>query len=524
MRLSRLIALVPRSDCACARGLSAVACWLVVWLLAMPAVAWGAGWVVQPSPLPGGPNNNDLLGVSCVAAGVCIAVGDHSKSVDAYSRASAVRWNGTRWVIQPTPHPPGRHISSLDGVSCTSVSVCTAVGENDSRAGGSTLAERWDGTRWTIQPTLNPPGGRQVGLTAVSCVSAAACTAVGGYKNRAGDFVSLAERWDGGRWAIQATPNPPGGSVTLDAVSCPSANVCTAVGYYANDLPLVERWDRAGWVIQPSPNPSVADQTNLSGVSCTSASACIVVGSNGDMTLAERWDGTRWTIQPTPNPPGGFDQLYGVSCAMASACTAVGVQEPPGDGDAPLAERWNGTRWAVQPTPIPRTEYVDGLLGVSCATTSTCTALSYAFIESWTRPTFAVSRIKTEADGTIRSSVRVPRRGSVDVLATAWKDNFAGEDSAHAAVSLKPAARRFVFARQHQRVTRQGTVTITPNQQGRLLVAHPRYRVVLRLWVSYTPDGGRDHTIGYLGLHLPGTCAKHNSVAAVKWRTVVRCN
>jgi Tol biopolymer transport system component len=134
---------------------------------------------------------------------------------------------------------------------------------------------------------------------------------------------------------------------------------------------------------------------------------------------------------------------------------------------------------------------------------------------------FTVSRIKTETDGTITFSVKVPGPGSVDVLETAWDDNLAS-----AAVLLKPAPHRFVFARAHVPAARQGTlkVTVTPNQHGRLLVADPRYRVVLRLWVSYTPDGGRYRTIGYLGLHLPGTCAKHNTVTALKWRTVVRCN
>jgi archaellum component FlaF (FlaF/FlaG flagellin family) len=137
---------------------------------------------------------------------------------------------------------------------------------------------------------------------------------------------------------------------------------------------------------------------------------------------------------------------------------------------------------------------------------------------------FTVSRIKTEADGTITFSVRVPGRGSVDVLETAWKDNLAREDPARAAVVLKPAAKRVVFAREHQRVSGRGTVTVTPSQQGSFLIAHPRYRVVLRLWVSYIPDGGRHRTIGYLGLHLPGSCANHNAVTAFKWRTVVRCN
>ena len=138
---------------------------------------------------------------------------------------------------------------------------------------------------------------------------------------------------------------------------------------------------------------------------------------------------------------------------------------------------------------------------------------------------FTVSQIKTAADGTITFSVRVPGPGSVDVLETAWKDNLARNDSA-AHVLLKPAPHRFVFARTHVRATGRGTlnVTVTPNHQGSLLVANPRYRVALRLWVSYTPDGGSYRTIGFLGLHVPGSCAKHNTVTALKWRRVVRCN
>ena len=137
------------------------------------------------------------------------------------------------------------------------------------------------------------------------------------------------------------------------------------------------------------------------------------------------------------------------------------------------------------------------------------------------RNQFTVSHVGVSADGTFTFSVQVPGPGSVDVLETAWDDNLAT-----AAVLLKPAPRRFVFSRGHVRAARRGTlaVTVIPSQRGTLLVAHSRYRVVLRLWVSYTPDGGGYRTIGFLGLHLPGTCAKHNSVAALHPRTVVRCN
>jgi hypothetical protein len=93
-------------------------------------------------------------------------------------------------------------------------------------------------------------------------------------------------------------------------------------------------------------------------------------------------------------------------------------------------------------------------------------------------------------------------------------------------VPLKPAGHRFIFARKHQRATGHGTfiVVVTPNQAGRELVSHHRHRIVLRLWVSYTPEGDRYRTIGYLGLHLPGSCTNHNNVTALKSRTIVRCN
>ena len=134
---------------------------------------------------------------------------------------------------------------------------------------------------------------------------------------------------------------------------------------------------------------------------------------------------------------------------------------------------------------------------------------------------FTVSHIHTLADGTFTFSVRVPGPGSVDVLETAWNDNLAS-----AAVLLKPAPDRFVFARKQTPTMgpRTVTVTVTPNQQGTRLVAHPRYRGVLRLWVSYTPDGGSYRTIGFYGLHLPDTCTKHDTVTGLRWRTVVRCN
>jgi hypothetical protein len=85
------------------------------------------------------------------------------------------------------------------------------------------------------------------------------------------------------------------------------------------------------------------------------------------------------------------------------------------------------------------------------------------------------------------------------VLVTAWKDNLAS-----AARLLQPALHRFVYARKHAGARRRGTVhlVVKPNRRGRRLVSRPRYRVTLRLWVTFTPTEGTQRSTGVYGLHL----------------------
>ena len=46
-------------------------------------------------------------------------------------------------------------------------------------------------------------------LAGVSCASASACTATGYYYNGS-VYPTLAERWNGTKWSIEHTPNPDG--------------------------------------------------------------------------------------------------------------------------------------------------------------------------------------------------------------------------------------------------------------------------------------------------------------------------
>jgi hypothetical protein len=346
--------------------------------LAPAAASVTAAWSVVPSSDAMAPQGR-LAGVSCVSATACVAVGRAVNRAGG-EVALAERWNGAKWEIQDVPRPAGAQITSLSAVSCTSATACTAVGYYN--AGGNTdltLVERWNGTVWAIQPSPSPAAVSY--LLGVSCTSATACTAVGAYQQIPA-LLTLAERWNGTRWAVQPTPTPAGYG-TLSAVSCASATACTAVGSSSrgslNSETVAEHWNGARWAVQPTPRPTTA--MVLSGVSCPSVTVCVAVGSStapgAEGTLAERWDGTRWAVIRTPGP-AGFDSLSGVSCTSASACTAVGYDTGvQSSTEATLAEAWNGTRWAVQHTPGPDHGQYMWLSGVSCGSAAACIAVGY---------------------------------------------------------------------------------------------------------------------------------------------------
>lgn len=271
---------------------------------------------------------------------------------------------GSAWKVEPTPNPAGATINELSAVSCTSGRACTAVGSRAASLSSPTLtlAERWNGTRWRLQHTVLPTGAASGTLFGVSCASATACTAVGtAFDKAAARNVNLAEAWNGTSWRVRAIPSPKSSTNgSLHGVSCTSRRACTAVGNYDNAagrvLAVAERWNGARWVIQPAPRPAGAASAQFSGVSCSTARACTAVGyytgTGGTRPFAEAWSGTKWHIQAVPLPRGAPGGiLAAVSCTSPRACTATGANF--GTSGPTLAERWNGTRWHVQPTPYP---------------------------------------------------------------------------------------------------------------------------------------------------------------------------
>jgi hypothetical protein len=196
----------------------------------------GTSWVVQSTANPSGATESSLLATSCASSTACTASGYYYNS-EGQRRTLAESWNGTEWSIKTTPNRTGATLNILLGVSCSASNACTAVGGDFPSGGGpqETLVERWNGTEWSIQTSQNPGGSEASVLHGISCPSATACMATGDYVKAAVN-VTLAERWNGSEWSLQSTPNPSGATFSaLWSVTCPSVIECVAPGYYKNE-------------------------------------------------------------------------------------------------------------------------------------------------------------------------------------------------------------------------------------------------------------------------------------------------
>lgn len=181
------------------------------------AARWnGTEWLAIAPPPTG---SSDL---SCVSASFCMSVG--------FGSPESSTWNGSVWTKQKTLGV----IGAFKAVSCTASNACTAVGAQAGVGVTPPLAARWNGSEWSIQETPYPATAKKIFLEGVACTSATVCTATGWSGDSLETAVStFAERWNGTSWKMQQSPNSGTDLINrLSAVSCISLTVCEAVGLH----------------------------------------------------------------------------------------------------------------------------------------------------------------------------------------------------------------------------------------------------------------------------------------------------
>ena len=276
----------------------------------------GTSWSVVPSPTPSGPGvaGAILSSVSCASASSCMAVG-YATDVNGNNLSDVVeQWNGSSWNMFPTA-ATGEAFDQLISVQCLSAANCWAVGNAGPVAqmsnflpvfpgavGDQGLIEHWDGSAWSIVPSVSEPAPSGGYLSGLECVGATDC------------------------WASGATTDPVSG---------------TASGL------LMEHWDGSSWTDASASVPGSTAPGLLAGISCLSAAQCWAVGSTGSFnngssgeqpqSVVEYWNGSSWSVQPSPNVTA-LSFLNSVSCLPSVGCVADGstLTNPNGNGDPGL--------------------------------------------------------------------------------------------------------------------------------------------------------------------------------------------
>jgi hypothetical protein len=298
-------------------------------------------------PNPPGASITQPSGVSCFSWAACMAVGGSNSTTDP---AFAEFWNGTSWTVQSPIEPTE---PDLLGVSCIRAYACYAVGDYLEAGKLVPLAEFRSGSEWVQLKVPIPPEILGIALLkSVSCTFGAlyTCTAVGDYRITPSDAERpLAEHYNGHEWSIVPTINPTGSvDAGLSKVSCYGVNECLAVGDYETSTEtktLIERLGPTSTSLENSTNSGTS--STLRGVSCPTRESCLAVGfiRGGAEAFSEHsvaHEGKEWASISTLSEPSSTDnELESVSCPAVSSCLAVGGYglDPSGE-TRPLAEKY----------------------------------------------------------------------------------------------------------------------------------------------------------------------------------------
>jgi len=306
----------------------------------------GTSWSEQSPAKKSGTLPTRLFGVDCPSETRCIAVGNYQSSQGPATLAEL--WNENKWSVQTTPAPPGATSSELVGVGCNSTANCVGVGSAVIGGVKTAIAEKWVSPAWSLESIPIPEGATSSQLDGVDCIWSNFCVAVGRYTATGGSVKSLLMSWNGTSWSLQALTAPAGAiESTLRDVSCTkSPSRCTAVGSWRKgiyeEFTLAYRFNGSTWTLQATPNPSGSNGSVFQDVSCATETSCTGVGSwiNGlnNQALAAKWDGSSWSMEGVPIPAGATSSpFFGVSC-RSTTCMGAGWSTDASGVDTTLVE------------------------------------------------------------------------------------------------------------------------------------------------------------------------------------------
>jgi hypothetical protein len=338
---------------------------------AQPAVQPGADAPVAggapPSPQPGSwqavpapnlsTNDNNLAAVSAASANDVWAVGNYyTQSNPNVFRNLAEHWDGTQWTAMAPPNV-GDQENTLFSVSALPDGHAWAVGYYaDQTFRIRTLAEYWDGSSWTVVPTVNPQRARDV-FFSVKALSADDVWAVGGQQDTPnGPFHTLIEHFDGTQWSVVPSRDPGPNGNELFGVGAAGPSDVWAVGQQQGkhfpSLALLERWDGSAWTVATAPQSSSMSYDPYA-VTAFGGQLLAAGDKENDATPQTTLSFGPSGVIPSANVGTGENDFYGVDAAGGNAWAVGRTTDRSTDLTSPLAETLVNGAWSVVPTQSP---------------------------------------------------------------------------------------------------------------------------------------------------------------------------
>jgi len=167
---------------------------------------------------------------------------------------------------------------------------------------------------------------------------------------------------DGAVWRVDPVPAPApsGDCIFTSATRVPGHATVWVVGVCEGGVPssqLVSERRRANgsWEAIPVPSANGGFLLSVAAVSGRDVWAVGYGGSpTGEVGLVEHWDGTAWAVVPSPDVGLGtahITYMSGVAVASPTSVWAVGSHTDASNRQRTLVEHWDGSAWTVVPTP-----------------------------------------------------------------------------------------------------------------------------------------------------------------------------
>lgn len=341
-----------------------------------------------------------------------------------------------KWQVVPSPPIDVSHSTfgaKLNAVAVVSSSDVWAVGYGPLPGGAAyvkqTLIEHWDGSKWSIVPSPNPPANfANVELDGVFALSSTNVWAVGFYDNPSfiGRF-TLIEHWNGSSWSIVSSPNPDSDLNELHSIVGVASNNLWAVGGRGDGdtccpfQSLIEHWNGTRWSVVSSPGVNTLD--GVTALAANNVWAVAVHTSPSVSDIVEHWNGTKWANVPAPsmNADGGAISLRGIAAVSATDIWAVGDQQNPLNNiGSTITEHWNGTKWAIS-SSFSQFSYLDAVTAPGSADVWAMDGSGLMQTQHWDGTAWSIISTPNPPPGSGLYGVAAVSSG--DIWAVGWNGN-----------------------------------------------------------------------------------------------------